>query len=831
MLRELLGIRSRFNRAAGHRQAAFSRRKLALEPLEQRQMLNTAPLVQFNPPGFGFDPSFGASGTVLTPIADGGARVASIVLEADGKILAGGTAQSGGQSVFALAQYNPDGTLDATFGVGGIVTTTMGAGDASLAKVAIQTDGRIVAAGTASTAAGIREVAVAQYNADGQLDPTFADHGRLLVSVQGADTLVGGMAIQSDGKIVVGGTWLGGGSVDNYGQDLFLRCNSDGTLDSTWNGGGTLIIQPPWSFRPVYDSLLSVAVQSDGKIVALVDALATGGGPTALIRCMPNGSLDTSFGTNGRANTGVVAWSSYSGDMTIQADGKLVAGLNESGYPYICTLVRFNQDGSIDATILDAITSDRRLTYNAVGMQANGQIVVAGMYPPGPYESQNFMSIARYNADFTLDQAFGDRGLFVTPLEGGANSVAIQPDGKVIAAGGSNGLFTLFRAEASPPTLIIQEGMTFTATGQFTDPDPDTWTATVDYGDGSGPAALALAPDKTFSLNHLYARPGAYRVTVTVQDDAGAVDTAHATLSVGGGTAAVGLFDPSASTFHLRSSNDPTDGSGVAFGFGQPSGGWKTLAGDWDGDGVAGVGLYDPATSIFYLTNAFSTGTAEMTFGYGAAGGGWIPLVGDWDGDGRMGVGLYDPHSSTFYLTSSLATGVAQYTFGYGAPNGGWVPLVGDWNGDGVAGVGLYDPQSSVFYLTNAFQTGAAEVTFGYGAPGSGWIPLLGDWNGDGHAGVGLYDAAASTFYLTNAQTTGVAEYTFSYGAPGAGWIPLAGDWQGDGATGVALYDPHASTFYLTNALSTGIAEYTLGYGVGGAGWTPLVGHWQPSGG
>jgi hypothetical protein len=287
-----------------------------------------------------------------------------------------------------------------------------------------------------------------------------------------------------------------------------------------------------------------------------------------------------------------------------------------------------------------------------------------------------------------------------------------------------------------------------------------------------------------------------------------------------------GLFDASASTFYLRSTN--TSGAAdYTFGYGEPDAGWILLDGDWDGNGTTGVGLYDPTSSTFYLTSAYVSGYAEYTFGYGEPNGGWIPLVGDWDGDGADGVGLYNPKSSTFYLTNALESGFAEYTFGFGMPGGGWQPLVGDWNGDGADGVALYNGRASTFYLTNRFESGYAEYTFGYGQAGGGWQPLVGDWDGDQVDGVGLFASRTSTFYLTNAFTTGYAQFTFGYGEPNAGWKPLVGDWNADGADGVGLYAPSSSSFYLTNSLLAGYAEYTIGFGQAGAGWLPFVGTWE----
>jgi hypothetical protein len=140
------------------------------------------------------------------------------------------------------------------------------------------------------------------------------------------------------------------------------------------------------------------------------------------------------------------------------------------------------------------------------------------------------------------------------------------------------------------------------------------------------------------------------------------------------------------------------------------------------------IGLYDPTASVFYLRNSNDAGYADTNFMYGAAGNGWTPIVGDWNGDGKDTIGLYDPTASVFYLRNSNDAGYADVYFMYGPANSGWKPIVGDWNGDGKTTIGLYDPTASVFYLRNSNDAGYADTNFMYGAAGNGWTPIVGYW-------------------------------------------------------------------------------------------------------
>lgn len=252
------------------------------------------------------------------------------------------------------------------------------------------------------------------------------------------------------------------------------------------------------------------------------------------------------------------------------------------------------------------------------------------------------------------------------------------------------------------------------------------------------------------------------------------------------------------------------------------------------------IGLYDPEASVFYLRNTNDAGVADATFGYGPARNGWIPLAGDWDGDGADTIGLYNAAKSVFNLRNSNDAGIAGVTFAYGPAHSGWVPIAGDWNGDGTDTIGLYDPKASVFYLRNTNDSGVANVTFAYGPARNdicngnvvqdSWAPVAGDWNGDGRDTVGLYNPTRSVFHLRNSNGAGIADVSFAYGPARGGWTPIAGDWNSDGQDTIGLYAPKTSVFYLANTNKGGYADAAFAYGPAHAGWMPIVGDWGNSG-
>jgi uncharacterized delta-60 repeat protein len=185
-------------------------------------------LVRYNTDGTR-DSAFGGDGRVTTNFTDGTDVPSGVAIQTDGKIVAAG----GADGTFALARYKPGGTLDPTFGGDGKVTTDFRRGREGAVGVAVQANGKIVAAGGSD-----RGFAVARYKPDGRLDPTFSGNGKVVASFGRFEfsALAHGMALQTDNKIVVAGEAARAGD----GRFALARFNADGTLDSTFSGNGKL---------------------------------------------------------------------------------------------------------------------------------------------------------------------------------------------------------------------------------------------------------------------------------------------------------------------------------------------------------------------------------------------------------------------------------------------------------------------------------------------------------------------------------------------------------------------------------------------------------------
>src|SRR5439155_1424244 len=212
------------------------------------------------------DQTFDGDGKVVTDF-DATDSANGVAIQADGKIVAAGV--SGAD--FAISRYNPDGSLDPTCDGDGKVVTDFGdAMNDQADAVAIQAVGRIAAAGFGETALGDLDFALARYNPDGSLDSTFDGDGRVMTGFAGArgfgaNDLAHGVAIQADGKIVAaGGSDTTFGTTGASPRDFVLvRYNPDGSLDPAFDGGGRVVTD-----FGADDSANGVAIQADGKIVA-----------------------------------------------------------------------------------------------------------------------------------------------------------------------------------------------------------------------------------------------------------------------------------------------------------------------------------------------------------------------------------------------------------------------------------------------------------------------------------------------------------------------------------------------------------------------------------
>jgi uncharacterized delta-60 repeat protein len=393
------------------------------------------------------DSTFGTGGVFTTNFAQFDVTIDSAVaIQSDGKIVLGGTTPNGSSQAAALLRLDSNGTLDPSFGTGGIVNSDFGLElGAAVTAVVIQPNGQILAA---AVGAFLNEGSVGRFNADGSVDTTFGTGGfAVSSSIDSAAGRLSLMALQADGKILV------------TGGNVIGRYTSTGQLDTTFGSGG---IAPLASAAAT-----AIALQSDGKIL-----ITTGmGGPTQLseaplapqalagsiARYTTNGSVDKTFGVSGQAASVASAAA-----IAVQSDGKivvagtidsaLVVGSNQTGFG----VFRYNSNGTLDATFNLGIglgngggvitgfgSSFPDSGPFALAIQSNGDILVAGLAgngnPQGVGLTSSSFALARYTTSAKLDTTFGTNGTVITTLTTGnislVSALALQSDGKIIAAG------------------------------------------------------------------------------------------------------------------------------------------------------------------------------------------------------------------------------------------------------------------------------------------------------------------------------------------------------------------------------------------------------------
>lgn len=275
--------------------------------------------------------------------------------------------------------------MDTSFGTEGIVITSFGENSISSSS-AIQEDGKIILAGFSGFSSGVLpgencKFALARYNPDGTLDTTFGINGKVTISVRTMDDAALSMGIQSDGKIVLGGYSYFKTGLSILTDIALVRFNTNGTLDTTFGLGGKVITKIGMS-----SLAKELLILDDNKILICGCTWNSSSYDFALVRYNSEGSLDATFGMNGIVTTSIGSGNDYGNCILLQSDNKiLVAGSTSSvidGSKSSFALVRYDFNGSLDNTFgsngIVATALDTTSSFGAVAMQHDGKILAAG---------------------------------------------------------------------------------------------------------------------------------------------------------------------------------------------------------------------------------------------------------------------------------------------------------------------------------------------------------------------------------------------------------------------------------------------------------------------
>ena len=407
-------------------------------------------LARYNTNG-SLDTTFSVDGKVTTRFSGNDFVFGSAAVQPDGKILVSGASNGD----FALARYNADGSLDTSFSTDGKVTISIGIYNDLGSGVMVLPGGKILEVGLSYDASHNGNIALVRYNADGTLDTSFSSDGIVTTDLGHDEQVMRNVVVQSDGKIVVAGsTWLG----DGHCNFFLVRYNGDGSLDTSFSGDG--IVTTEFNYRDEgynlnlqADGRILVSGSSNGDFALLryntdgsLDTSFSGDGIVTTDFGATDGGIDVATQSDGKI---IVAGStshqnvwSWEGDTTIH----LVEGISDFA------LVRYNADGSLDTSFGTGgkVTTDFGVTDVALSFAvlADGKIVVSGT-------SSGDFALARYNSDGSLDTSFTGIADTTVPTVSAFNPA----DGGIDVAVGHNIVVDFSEAiQRGSGTIVIHSG-------------------------------------------------------------------------------------------------------------------------------------------------------------------------------------------------------------------------------------------------------------------------------------------------------------------------------------------------------------------------------------
>jgi len=378
------------------------------------------------------DTSFGAGGKAITGIGSDDYAEAMAV-QPDGKLVVAGHANMGGATGtdFVLVRYQRDGAIDTTFGTAGKVTTDIDGGSDEAFAVALQADGKIVVAGSNDVSPKGKSFALVRYNADGSLDTTFGNGGKVVTSFGSQSDTAYAVVVQPDGRIVAGGHT----NTALRGIDFALaRYQANGALDASFGNNGQVIT--PIHGLNARDSIYALALQTTGGEVKIV--AAGGEGDFTITRYNANGSVDAGFAIGQRLDGAFGSVIGAARAVIVTSENKIVVTGHVN---HDFALLQLSEDGIADegfggsGRVITKVSATNWDEAHAVARQADGKLVVGGWVYAGNSSAGDFV-VARYNTNGTLDATFGTAGITITAVAAGTKAdegraLVLQADERV----------------------------------------------------------------------------------------------------------------------------------------------------------------------------------------------------------------------------------------------------------------------------------------------------------------------------------------------------------------------------------------------------------------
>jgi uncharacterized delta-60 repeat protein len=747
------------------------------------------------------DGSFGSGGKFITAIGAAEDSAMGAALDVSGRIVVAGWTYTGpappatGEDFLAL-RLTAGGALDGTFGQLGKITVDVGFGNAEAVAMAIQPDDKVVVAGWCSACGASRHTAVARLNADGMLDPSFADMGRTIYAFGVNEDRAHAIALDGTGKIVVAGDALPSEGPGIYRTYAVSRLNSDGSPDTGFGASGKTVV----GFDSGDARAAAIAIDAAGRLVLAGGANAEGEQRFSVVRLLPNGNPDGSFGASGKVFLSSVPPPGQGGRafaVLVDDAGRVVlGGSGATGF-----VVRLLENGELDPSFgTDGVLEmPNGMLVNAIAQDSSGHILAAG----SAFNDANGIDVgvARIDSNGSLDRTFGNGGvvLLATVPGGGpeiARSIRSTSRGRILVAGEAfeSGQSKFLVARLNP-------------------------AGTLDATFGSGGYVLASpAPGNDVAFAVGTQSTGAVVVAGT-SGETGSFQTDMAVIRLADGSLPPGDFTADGRSDVLWRNQGlggtgenylyPLDGLTIL----GTEGYLRTLAdlnwsvvgiGDFDGDGKADILWRNSGTGENYVYFMDGT-TIKPGEGYirTVADPNWqVAGVGDFDGDGRDDILWRNSASGENYLYPMDGLAIK--------PGEGYLRTVADlsWK---IAGVGDLDGNGKADVLWRNVASGEnyAYLMNGTAIANEGYLRTVADQDWQ-VAGLDDFDGDAKDDILWRNASTG-ENYLYPMDGsaikPGEGYLRTVvdlswqvrgtGDYDGDGKADVLWRHANSGENYL----------------------------------